>query len=369
MNFLATHIQLFKHTALRANNDLNNKFRELFFTICRIEGNETIFEDPVYGSDCVDIRTKFETKLKELGDYDSYTIKQMAGRKYNYDFLLEFEKDGEKKEIKLEFKFNANSIVSIPQFIQKNTTWELFGEKYHDHFYNGSYLREIIALNDDVSTPAAVPIPPKEEYMKYIMNTKYSCHPFFQYLKDTEESKKAEKHAIVKRSIGDYLGKYAQCIHIDVFKQTIIETQSNKEYLLYHPKTCEFYLDRMDMMDLETLVFNRVERKNTIVLKTEKNEYHLLLRWKNHQGILNCAWQVSIRQHKKVKAPKEPKVKVPKEPKVKVPKEPKVKVPKEPKVKAPKEPKVKVPKEPKVKVPKEPKVKVPKDKEPKPKTK
>jgi hypothetical protein len=111
----------------------------------------------------------------------------------------------------------------------------------------------------------------------------------------------------------------------------------------------------MDMMDLETLVFNRVERKNTIVLKTEKNEYHLLLRWKNHQGILNCAWQVSIRQHKKVKtkAPKEPKVKVPKEPKIKVPKEPKIKVPKEPKIKVPKEPKVKVPKEPKVKADKD----------------
>jgi hypothetical protein len=68
-------------------------------------------------------------------------------------------------------------------------------------------------------------------------------------------------------------------------------------------------------MDLDSLIFYSVERKNTIVLKTEKNEFHLLLRWKNHQGILNSAWQVSIRPPKKAKVPKEPKVK---EPKVKI---------------------------------------------------
>ena len=314
MNFLATQIQLFKQTAVRANNDMNNKLREAFFIACRMPGNETIFEDPTYGSDCVEIREKFENKLKELGEYDSYTVKQMAGRKYNYDFLLELEKGGEKKEIKLEFKFNAKSIVAIPQFIQKNTTWELFDTKYHDHFYDGPYLSEIVALNDGTSMASPfVPIPPREEYMKHIMKTSYDCHPFFKYLKDTEGSNKEPKNAIVKQSIADYLAQHAHYMNIDVFKQTLIETQSNKEYLLYDPNTCQFHLDRMDIMDLESLAFDRVERKNTIVLKTEKNEYHLLLRWKNHQGILNSAWQVSIRQHKKPKEPKVPKT--PKEPK------------------------------------------------------
>jgi hypothetical protein len=297
MNFLAAHIQLFKPTAVRANNDMNNKLREAFFLACRMPGNETIFEDPAYGSDCIDLREKFETKLKQLDEYDSYAIKQMAGRKYNYDFLLELEKSGEKKEIKLEFKFNAKSISAIPQFIQKNTTWELFDVKYHDHFYDGPYLTEILSLNDG-TIPVPVPVPPKEEYMKHIMKTNYDCHPFFQYLKETEETNKGQKHTIVKRSIADYLAQYAHTIHIDVFKATIIETQSNKEYLLYDPKTCQFHLDRMDMTDVDSLKFDRIERKNTIVLKTEKNEYHLLLRWKNHQGILNSAWQVSVKPRK-----------------------------------------------------------------------
>jgi hypothetical protein len=298
MNFSATNIDLFKQTEVRANNDMNNKLRESFFTSCRMPGNETIFEDPIHGLECVALREKFESKLVELSEYDNYTIKQMAGRKYNYDFLLELEKDGEKKEIKLEFKFNARSVTNIPQFIQKNTTWELFDTKYHDLFYDGPYLREIVALNTENTVTVAVPIPPKEEYMKHIMKTNYDCHPFFKYLKDTEDSNKSQKHAIVKRSIADYLAQFAQAIHMDIFKQTIIDTQSNKEYLLYYPKTGEFYLDRLDMMDVESLVFDRVERKNTIVLKTEKNEFHLLLRWKNHQGILNSAWQVSIKPRK-----------------------------------------------------------------------
>ena len=59
-------------------------------------------------------------------------------------------------------------------------------------------------------------------------------------------------------------------------------------------------------MNMESLVFDRIHRKNTIVLKTDKNEYHLLLRWKNHQGILNSAWQVSITPCK-INTPKERK--------------------------------------------------------------
>ena len=162
MNFLAEHINLFKPTTGRGKNDINNKLRESFFIVCgsSSSSNQTIFEDPIYGLDCVNLKEKFETKLKEFGEYNKYTIKQMAGRKYNYDFLLELENNeiDLKKEIKLEFKFNAKTISSIPQFIQKNTTWEIFGEKYHDHFYDGPYLTEIIALNNE-----PIPIPTKEE--------------------------------------------------------------------------------------------------------------------------------------------------------------------------------------------------------------
>jgi hypothetical protein len=303
MNFLAEHINLFKPTTGRAKNDINNKLRESFFLVCgSSSSNQTIFEDPIYGLDCVNLKEKFETKLKEFGEYNKYTIKQMAGRKYNYDFLLELENDQTdfKKEIKLEFKFNAKTISNIPQFIQKNTTWNIFGEKYHDHFYDGPYLTEIIALNDE-----PMPIPTKEEYMKHIMKTNYECHPFFKYLKETENIKKLEKHNIVKKSITQYLTQYAQTIDINIFKNTIMETQNNKEYLLYDPKTASFYLEKMDM-NMESLVFDRIHRKNTIVLKTDKNEYHLLLRWKNHQGILNSAWQVSITPCK-INTPKERK--------------------------------------------------------------
>ena len=36
-----------------------------------------------------------------------------------------------------------------------------------------------------------------------------------------------------------------------------------------------------------------VKNRNTIVLMSDNYEYHLLLRWRNHAGILNPAWQIS----------------------------------------------------------------------------
>ena len=309
MNFLARNINLFKQTSARGKNDADNKIRESFFLI----GNDplqkqAIFDDPEFGASCKELYEKFEATMN-LTHYDSYKMKQMAGRKYNFDFLMEVEKNEEIKEKKLEFKFgnNAKSIANIPQFQQKNTTWDIFVNKYHDHFYDGTYLSEIIDLNATTNessvVPVVVPIPSKEEYMKHIMKTNYDCNPFFKYLKETEDINKVAKQTIVKRSIMEYLAKNAESINIDRFKHTIIETQSNKEYLLYDLKTEQFYLDKIDT-NLETLKFDRVECNNKIVLKTEKNEFSLLLRWKNHIGILNPAWQVSVKEHKATKAVK-----------------------------------------------------------------
>jgi hypothetical protein len=311
MLFLARHINLFKQTGNRGRNDADNKIRESFFLLNSHHNKEEILKDPEYGAECRELYGKFEDAL-QIRDCN-YLVQHMAGRKYNYDFLLKMEKNGEKTEKKIEFKNNAKTISKLPQIIQINTgKFEILREKYHDWFYDGSYLSEIIALNDGL-TVTAVPIPTKEEYMKNIMNTNYQCNSFIQYLKETEEVNKPEKQAIVKRSIMDYLTKHGEKIDIEIFKQKIIETQSDKEYLLYHTKNRQFTVEKMDM-NLDKLKFDRIKNNNTIVLKTEKNEFGILLRWKNHIGILHPAWQVSV------KPIKEPKKKVPKEPKQKVPK-------------------------------------------------
>ena len=42
-----------------------------------------------------------------------------------------------------------------------------------------------------------------------------------------------------------------------------------------------------------------VKNRNTIVLMSDNYEYHLLLRWRNHAGILNPAWQIKVVRHGK----------------------------------------------------------------------
>jgi hypothetical protein len=44
------------------------------------------------------------------------------------------------------------------------------------------------------------------------------------------------------------------------------------------------------------LEYKGIKNNNTIVVEDVERlqEYHLLLRWKNHKGVLNPAWQISL---------------------------------------------------------------------------
>jgi hypothetical protein len=43
----------------------------------------------------------------------------------------------------------------------------------------------------------------------------------------------------------------------------------------------------------ENLVYMGVINKNTIIVQSDLNYFKLLLRWKNHKGVLFPAWQIS----------------------------------------------------------------------------
>ena len=45
-----------------------------------------------------------------------------------------------------------------------------------------------------------------------------------------------------------------------------------------------------------TLKYIGIKNNNTILVKSENYMYELLLRWRNHKGILNPAWQIKVKQ-------------------------------------------------------------------------
>ena len=64
--------------------------------------------------------------------------------------------------------------------------------------------------------------------------------------------------------------------------------------MLWHVKTQRFYVEEIPE---EEFVINTVSHttKNTIVVRSDKYVYSLLLRWKNGKGILNPAFQISVK--------------------------------------------------------------------------
>ena len=70
----------------------------------------------------------------------------------------------------------------------------------------------------------------------------------------------------------------------------------------------QFYLDsisedEINIVPEKILKIGKNKLHNTLIIKTKNNktEYHLLLRWKNHAGVLFPAWQIKFIRSKLVK--------------------------------------------------------------------
>jgi hypothetical protein len=277
-------VEAFVPSGGRAKNDANNRARE----DALVEMSQRDIPE------CLDLKENLHSAIATLCpfDFSRYELTKKAGRGHSYDFDLAFYSGDEllRCVIKLEFKYGSTSVEKLPQFYQKNTGWQITPVLYHAFFYDGPYLDEI-----RLHCPDAPEKPDRETYMRHIMKTAYSCHPFFQYLYDNEGIKQKDKDAIVKRSIRDFLAAYGSQIDVAAVAHTFRSTQADKQYLLYDPKSKRFLCQSCDFLGGE-LTFVRVKKDNVIVLTNGAYEFQLLLRWKNHQGILNPAWQVSVKK-------------------------------------------------------------------------
>jgi hypothetical protein len=278
-------VQAFVSNGGRAQNDANNRIRE--------DALVELAHMTDIPPECSRMKGGLDTAMETLCPpaFTHYRLTKKAGRGHHHDFdAAFFHGDEEMYGVKLEFKYGATSIEKLPQFYQKNTAWAITPMLYHEFFYNGPYLEEI-----RLHCPDAPETPDKETYMRHIMKTSYQCHPFFQYLYDNEGIKQKDKAAIVKRSIGDFLAVYGEQIDVAAVQRTFEQTQTDKKYLLYDPKSQTFCCQSCDFVGAD-LSFVRVKNNNVVVLTNGVYEFHLLLRWKNHYGILNPAWQVSVKK-------------------------------------------------------------------------
>ena len=175
----------------------------------------------------------------------------------------------------------------MPQFLSLQAKAELFHETY-DKFWYETYLDRYLACDAGLTETK----PSLETYLKCVTKTSYSVTPFFAKLKERELIFQAEKNEVVNQSITDYLTTHGSTIHLSAFSEKVQSTQRDKIYLLW--SNDRFYMDRVDTT--EPMTFHGIRNGNVLEVKSGNTIYSLLLRWRNHKGILNPAWQISMKR-------------------------------------------------------------------------
>jgi hypothetical protein len=296
-------ISTFFTTSVRAGNDAANKIREKVLENITNPPAEYL-QDTDYGQLWQHVHNEWNTIISKIIDrrlYSTVELQILAGRGNNHDGNLICHSkplDRIDRIVKIEFKYGGKSICSIPQFLSLQTnqpTLKMFDEPY-DIFYYNHYIDLYIACDPLGITE---PKPPLEIYLKCVRSTDYNIHPFFSQLKEREPTAKLNKNKVVNDSIRDYLHQYAHSIDTTQLTQKIIQTQQDKIYLLWSNQ--KFHLDEIHINSIRDIEFAAIGDKGNVIqlsagIGIHRLTFHMLLRWRNHKGILNPAWQISMKR-------------------------------------------------------------------------
>lgn len=304
-------IELFSNSksfigAGKGKNDTNNKKREnLLIALSHMDENHPFLNDFRWKNlrhDFHEVLLKLYQNSFDTTEYfDEVIVKKAAGRSCNFDFSFTYlTNEGLRLEIpKVEFKNErGGSISRLPQLlslqIKKSTRSIIKGERYDSFFYDNfldsmisSYKYDFDFVKPDIT-----------DYEKCVGNTNYDIHPMFRQLYDNEH-RLVDNH-IVDISIHAYLNKLTiDMIDFEYIEEKLKSALSQKQFVMWDGKTFNLECISDDCFDLQREFKLKQDRSgkrhHTIIFacKNGKFTYHFLLRWRNHKGILNPAWQIS----------------------------------------------------------------------------
>ena len=288
-------ITTFFSTSTRDENDATNKVREkVLKLIC--DPPKEYLDNVEFGNSWRIVYEAWNDALKKIAEetsvptYTSTQIKVRGGRKFNYDAdVMYYNGTTLVANRKIEFKNGGSNISDLPQFLSLQAKIGLFAETY-DKFWYEHYLDKYIACDSTITETK----PSLQLYLKNVTSTKYTITPFFAQLKTRELFFQKEKNEVVNNSITDYLDKYGKELDIQSFSEKVKATQTDKIYLLWcNGKFCSDKLSELEMSDMK---YHSIKNGNVLEVKSGNTIYGLLLRWRNHKGILNPAWQISMKR-------------------------------------------------------------------------
>lgn len=271
----------------RSNNDSNNRLREDVLLLLYSPPEHFVIDNE-YGNQWQNMSFKWREFVKTLCDkeFDNVSIKKVANRK-RFDLEINYMKDNQLvHKVQGEFKHNIKSISKLPQYYSASENKGYIPVNYASYFYD-NYLDKICEL-------CSLEKIDKESYMKHVYQHDHNVNPFFQKLREKEESIYDKKRKIVSESIKEYLNNYCNQLSIESLTKDILD-QQNKTFILWD--CVNFKADQIKKEELEIEKIEKIKNNNTIVVVSKSGTKHnMLLRWRNHLGILYPAWQISIQR-------------------------------------------------------------------------
>jgi hypothetical protein len=271
----------------RGSNDINNKKREDILCILHDPPAEYM-RDERWNRLC----TAWRLFLRELctHEYDSVSVVKQGGRGKNYDFDIKYILAGKiVQTVKAEFKHNAKTIDSLPQYFSPADNKPYMPTSYAEFYYT-HYLGRVCELY-------GLEKPDRAAYLKYVYSDNYSRLPVFTVLYDFDKAghdDNFEKRCIlVKESIAAYLEMHKNDLNMAELSKDIRDRQQGKTFILWDLNTFRAETIREDEMAIVST--QGVKNGNVLVAVSRAGTKHnMLLRWKNHLGVLYPAWQISL---------------------------------------------------------------------------
>ena len=173
----AEDILCFVEKNSKSENDKINKIREKIIACICNEEMSIYLKDEKYGELWTSIKTKLESKLRNLceEEYYNFSIQSKGTMKYNYDFVVSyFNGDTLVTNKKIEFKHNVSNVKDLPQILElydkdcKNK-YKIFDYSYSEYYYDKYIDKYIELMGEDMN----VEKPSKEVYLKNVHKTTY----------------------------------------------------------------------------------------------------------------------------------------------------------------------------------------------------
>jgi hypothetical protein len=240
-------------------------------------------EHPVWGDKWTHMYSEWKKVVEfisEETDVPEYNRIMTISDGENIDVLF-YQDDFQVAYQRIDVMYGMNTLSRFPKLLYLPDV-DVFEESYTKYYYE-EYLDRYISCDSTWSEPK-----PSWEIYETEVRKYNSVHPFFIELKERESNAKKEKEMVVNQSISSYLETYGGRIKLDVLLEKFNESQEGKIYLL----CCEgkFHVEMMEMMDLEWMGVTQ----NTIQVRTGEANVNLLLCWRNHKGVSQPSWKISI---------------------------------------------------------------------------